>query len=368
MKYKDKFLNTQSVDKIFSFRGKIFNECVARYPKMLYAPDFVRSESNRGNFYPENKNNIFSLRIDVDEFEESDFRQYIKILEPFKKCVTLFCSVAAFKEKECLLKELKSAGFDVQSHGFYHHVYNDYENNFNNILKAKDFFEKTSINTIGFAAPMGKYNESLMVALEGLGFIYSSDFSFDYLNFPHYPKLKKRFSKILQVPILPVCPELLFSFGFNLEEVIAYYDEVVEKLTNTNIPVIIYNHTDIRYPQVKDFLKQFLSKIAENDKLYKCNISDFALWCLKQEDKSFSGSFGILNRKVASGFLEIPDNSLFGKPKKISPLKFAKKAIKNTIDFETITPASEIKGNKIKKRLKLFVRRIKNEANGFKER
>lgn len=393
MNYQDKFLNTQSVDKTFSFKDKIFSEHVAKYPKILYPvrkypaayrrvipnltnaepnapcdfsngiypPDYASSELNTDNFYPENKKNIFSLRIDVDELEEKNFLQYIKILEPFKKYVTLFCCAAAFRRKEYLLKELKSANFDVQSHGFYHHVYNDYENNYSNILKAKDFFDKAGINTIGFAAPMGKYNESLMLALEALGYIYSSDFSFDYLNFPHYPKLKKRFSKILQVPIFPICPELLFAAGFNLGEVMAYYDKVLESLADTTIPVIIYNHTDIRYSQVKDFLKQFLSKISRSDKLYKCNTSDFALWCLRQEDRRFSGATGILNKKITAGFLKIPDSSLLGQPGKIRPSKMIKKAIKNAIDFETVTPDSEIKGSRIKKEIKLFIRKIKGE-------
>jgi len=361
MNYQDKFFNTQSADKTFSFKGKFFSECVARYPKILYTPDRTLAKINAENFYPENKKNIFSLRVDVDEFEEKDFLQYIRILEPFKKYVTLFCCVAAFEKKEYLLKELKSMGFDVQSHGFYHHVYNDYENNYNNILKAKNFFDKTGINTTGFAAPMGKYNENLMLALEDLGFLYSSDFSFDYLNFPHYPKLKNRFSKILQIPIFPICPERLLLSGFELDEIIAYYDEILKSLADTNIPIIIYSHTDIRYPGVKDFLKQFLAKISRSDKLYKCNISDFASWCLRREDRDFSGVTGILNKNIAAGFLKIPDSSLLGCVGKTSLSKLIKKAIKNAIDFETVTPESEIKGNKIKKQIKLFVRKIKGD-------
>lgn len=365
MNYQDKFFNTQSADKTFAFKDKIFSEKVAKYPKALYLPQSAQEKPDRENFYPENKTNIFSLRIDVDELEEKDFREYIKILEPYKKWVTLFCCVSAFDKKDYLLKEMALAGFDIQSHGFFHYVYNDYENNYNNILKAKDYFSKTGINTFGFAAPMGKYNESLMLALEELGFIYSSDFSFDYLNFPHYPRLRKGFSKILQVPIFPICPELLFSNGFSQDETANYYDWVMANLIDTKIPIIIYNHTDIRYPKVKQFLKQFLSKIAENDKLYKCTVSDFSLWCLKNEDKNFSRAAGVLNKKVERGFLKIPDSSLFGKLKKQSPVKLIKETVKNVIDFETITPQDEIKGNKIKKGVKLFVRKIKRKANRF---
>jgi len=364
MNCNNKFFNTQSVDKSFSFKGKTFSERVARYPKVLYAKDLFPASQFSENLYPENKKNIFSLRIDVDEFEEKDFLEYISMLAPYRSFVTLFCCVSAFNKKEYLLNELKSRGFDIQAHGFYHHVYNDYESNYNNIFKAKDYFNKAGINTTGFAAPMGKYNESLMLALEKNGFIYSSDFSFDYLNFPHYPRLKGRFSKILQVPVFPICPELLLLSGFNLNEITSYYDGVVAELLNAYIPIIIYNHTDARYPQVKGFLKQFLAKIAENDKLYKCNMSNFALWCLEKEDKDFSKKTGILNKKATQVFFKIPDSSLLGMPKRQSLWKVIKTAIKNILDFETVTPESEIRGSKIKKTAKLFIRKIKGGKYG----
>jgi hypothetical protein len=352
----NKFLNAESLERIFSFRDKKFVEHVAKYPKILYTPEFYLG--NFSNFYPENKKNIFSLRIDVDEFTEDDFRKYIEILKPYKEFVTLFCSCSAFRTKEYLLKELKDGGFDIQSHGYYHYVYNDYENNYHNIKKAKDFFIRLGIETKGFAAPLGKYNNNLMCALENLGYIYSSDFSFDYLNFPHFPKLKNKFSKVLQIPIFPICPELLFLNGFESGTVINYYDELMSSLENTNIPIIIYAHTDSRYPRVKDFLKQFLSKVAVNDRLYKCNISGFVSFCLKLEDQVFSKSTGLLDKKIA-GSLKSPGLALLGEPVMLSPLKRIKRLIKNVIDFETVTPAQELKGSRLKNSLKLFFRKLK---------
>lgn len=355
----DKFLNIDSITKVFTFKNKKLSEHVAKYPKILYAPQY--SSQSLDNFYPENKKNIFSLRIDVDEFAEDDFKKYIEILKPYKQFITLFCCCNAFCAKQYLLKELKTNGFDVQSHGYYHYAYNDYENNYSNILKAKDFFNKLGLSTTGFAAPQGKYSSNLMRVLEDLGYIYSSDFSFDYLNFPHFPKLERRFSSILQVPVFPICPELLFLNKFELDEVIMYYDRVMSGLAETNIPIIIYAHTDSRYPEVKDFLKQFLSKIAENDKLYKCNITDFTQFCLKLKDEEFSKDTGLLNKQITAGFLKLPDNSLFGVPESINPVKYIKRVIKNLIDYEAVTPAKELKGNRAKTGIKLFIRKVKGE-------
>jgi hypothetical protein len=98
--------------------------------------------------------------------------------------------------------------------------------------------------------------------------------------------------------------------------------------------------------------------MAENDRLYKCNISDFAGFCLKLEDKEFSKNSGLLNKKI-SGSLELSNEALLGEPLVLSPLKRIKRLIKNLIDFETVTPAQELRGNRIKKGLKLFFRKLK---------
>jgi hypothetical protein len=51
-------------------------------------------------------------------------------------------------------------------------------------------------------------------------------------------------------------------------------------------------------------------------------------------------------------------------PKRQSLWKVIKTAIKNILDFETVTPESEIRGSKIKKTAKLFIRKIKGGKYG----
>jgi hypothetical protein len=250
----------------------------------------------------------------------------------------------------------------VQSHGFYHHTYNSYEDNYANMARARDLFEGINIFTTGFAAPMGKYNKNAMLALEKLGYRYSSDFSFDYLNFPHYPRLDKRFSKVLQVPIFPICPEVLFARNFSAEEVSLYYDEKIEAMKQNSIPVIIYAHTNKHCDKVREFLKRLLEKIEAEDDLYKCNMSDFADMCFNIEDVAFSRDHGILSPAVVSGISGWPGKGLLGSPRRKSVFGSIKDLVKSSIDYEDITPVEELKKNKYGNMLKIAVRTLKENG------
>lgn len=355
------FFNTESVEKEFCFGKTKFTEKIAKYPKIISALKIfsaVDADENIKLTYPEGKSGLFSLRIDADEIDEANFSEYLKILRPFKDWITVFCCVGSFIGKENVLRECIEVGFDIQSHGFYHYVYNDYENNYHNLSKANKFFEQFGIKPKGFAAPMGKYNSSLMLALENTGFNYSSDFSFDYLNLPLYPKIDGRFSRVLEVPVFPVCPEILFAKNLSIGEITQYFDCVINELKKANTPVIIYAHTNKHYPEVKAFLKQLLEKIKSDDTLYKCNLTKFSEWCLKIKDENFCRDYGLLNPLFYSGFLKPPDEKLLGRVTKRSFLKRVKNYIKDKLDFEVITPAEELKGSNIKNKIKFLLRNL----------
>ena len=359
MKYMNKFYDTGSIEKDFSWKGKVFSERVAKYPKILYKGLIPSGQKSGAILYPGGKKNLFSLRIDVDEVDELELGKYWDLFERFSKWITVFCCADAFAGKKHLLERAGEIGLDVQSHGFYHYTYNNYEDNYNNIARAKDFFESIGIHTTGFAAPMGKYNKSVMLALEALGYKYSSDFSFDYLNFPHYPRLDKGFSRILQVPIFPVCPEILFENGFSANEVNKYYDEKIEELKESSIPIIIYAHTNKFCGKVLAFLKRLLERIETEDSLHKCNMTDFAKICFSAEDAAFSRKYGVLSPGVVSGLSGVPGAGLIGSPRKKKIFKTVKDLVKNSIDYEDVTPIEELKNNMYRNALKIAVRTLK---------
>lgn len=360
-KHLKQFFNTEKTEKIFIYKEKKIKEVVAKYPKIIFGKHLVHYlslSSDAAFLYPNNKKSIFSLRIDIDDINDLIFKKYVKLLEPFNKWVTIFCCASKFLGREFLLKELHKMGIDIQSHGFYHHSYRDYKNNFHNIAKAKILFEKQNITTCGFSAPMGTYNKLLMLALENLEYKYSSDFSFDYINFPHYPFIGNRFSKILQIPIFPICPELLFNEGCILKEVIEYYKNVVLSLKSARIPVIIYLHTDSRYPEVTFFLKELLDLIKNDQELYKCSLSKFAEWCFEIENTELSKKYGIITSGISR--LNIPPSEYLGIPSHLGVKKRIKRYIKELIDYEEVTPVEELKNNWFQKSAKMLVRHIRN--------
>jgi len=357
----DKFFNSESVEKEFEFRNKRFCERVAKYPKIAYQRYSTRHEDKQKNcdfLYPDGKSAMFSLRIDVDEVREDEFTKFLDIFAQYPEWITLFCPSKAFEGKEHLLLKAKDLGLDIQSHGHHHYTFDDYENNYYNLHEAKRFFDRLGIPTSGFAAPMGRYNKNLMLALEDLGYTFSSDFSFDYLNFPHFPRLGNRFSNILQVPIFPICPELLFENGLSIEEAAAYYDEVLAKLKESNLPIIIYAHTNQYCDKVRKLLEQLLRKVGKDQSIYKCNMKRFVEFWLGQISSGPPLGHEVLSMMPAIEDRITLDKSLFGVVKPVSFPGRMKNVLKAMVDFEDITPSQELKGNPIRKHAKLLMRKI----------
>lgn len=292
---------------------------------------------------------IFSLRIDADEYDKSAFGAYRGLFKEYASAVTIFFNVNAFKEAFDEIKFCKDSGVDVQSHAFYHHVYNDYENNRYNIRKAKNYFEKIGIHTAGFAAPFGKWNWQLQRALEDEGYVYTSDFSYDYLSLPSFPSKDGRVSPVLEIPIFPVAPELFFQKGIkDAEIVISYYKRAIDSIADCNLPIIIYAHTSRQYNEVPYLLEEILKYAILEKRLTPKNMTDIAkIWNNK-------GSIGneVIVRK--------PDSAYSGSKTKDALYDIIKSAIKDFVDFERVTPLEELQGPVSKRLLKKCLRAILN--------
>ena len=69
---------------------------------------------------------IFSLRIDADEYDRETFSLYYPLFEKYSDLFTIFINAGSFVSAEDAVVKCRDIGLDVQSHGFYHHTYNDY--------------------------------------------------------------------------------------------------------------------------------------------------------------------------------------------------------------------------------------------------
>jgi hypothetical protein len=169
-----------------------------------------------------------------------------------------------------------------------------------------------------------------MRALEDEGYEYSSDFGYDYLGLPSFPSLDGRVSKILEIPIFPVAPELFFEKKiFSVRDAVDYYKKAIDEMVYCNLPVIIYAHTSVYYEPVIELLKE-ITKYALLDKgLRPNNMTGIAgLWKtgIRPGEKTVN-----LDAK-----LRVPDYNYLGREANVSGYKIFKRKIKDALDLERI--------------------------------
>ena len=255
---------------------------------------------------PGQKCGIFCLRIDADEHEKESFGRYYPVFKRFSEAISIFFNAYSFRDAEDEILKCFNLNLDIQSHGYYHHTYSDYESNRYNVNKAKSFFKKLGINTRGFVAPMGKWNKNLMRALEKEGYQYSSDFSYDYLGLPSYPVLNGRKVNVLEIPIFPVAPELFILNGYSdTGRIVEYYKAAIDEMIECGIPAIIYAHTNPKCPEIPEILDSVCEYALEDRRLSPMSMSFFF-------DEWVSGSFDVKGLTGKEQKRKIPSQEFMG--------------------------------------------------------
>ena len=161
--------------------------------------------------FPYPYRSAFSFRADLDEPVADDYHRFAAARTPLADCCTHFVSTHAYAHHPSVLRDLKD--HDTQSHGHFHHVYRDPEANRVNLERAHRILGSFGFEPTGFAAPHGRWSAGLDDALEDFGYLYSSDFQLGYDDFPFFPWKGDRFSRVLQIPVHPVCEGLFLEAG-----------------------------------------------------------------------------------------------------------------------------------------------------------
>ncbi|MFA6635565.1 MAG: formyltransferase family protein [Candidatus Omnitrophota bacterium] len=328
--------------KKFGDAPLVMSEEVAERPMVEYL-------SGQEMFFPKK----FCLRIDADEYHPDLFDEYIPLFREYSRAITVFINANSFSGAKRKILELNDMGVDIQSHGYYHHTYSDYASNRYNIGKAKKFFKDIGLETRGFAAPMGRWNRSLIRALEDEGYEYSSDFSYDYLGYPSYPGMGGRLSSVLEIPVFPVAPEPFFhGKRGNKAAILEYYKAAIDEMIRCGIPVIVYAHTsDIA--GVPELIEGILGYATVEKELGMMNMTDFNdYWRIRAEDP--------YRMPIEKRTVLIPDDRFLGRTVDLSLYRILKENIKRAIDLEDITPNGELRCLIPKRCLKVLVRNALN--------
>lgn len=219
----------------------------------------------------------FNLRVDLDESNPEDYARFARSRQPLADCTTHFVSTFAYGAERQVLEDLKQ--YDTQSHGHFHHIYRDHEANQANLGRADQILRKAGLDPVGFASPHGRWNPGLDQVLEALGYAYSSEFQLGYDDLPFFPWCGGRFSRILQVPIHPVCEGLFFDQGLTHPWPVAdYFTRVVRAKIEAGEPAFVYGHPERRLARYPEILAAVASTIEGESLLWRVTLTEFARW------------------------------------------------------------------------------------------
>ncbi len=223
-------------------------------------------------YFPEGNRNLFALRIDTDGAPRMDIDTLHGIACSHDIGMSWFLDV---KSHEKWLHHFSTMSRqEMGVHCYEHRTYPTYEENLNNLRKARHIMETSGIPSYGMTAPFGIWNEGLAKAIDELGFEYSSEFSFAYDNLPIYPTYGSTRSKALQIPIHPICIGSLLKVGYSESKMIDYFRWVARQKFLKNEPLFFYHHPSHKHWQVIESLVTTMKDYG----ISHTTFVDFARW------------------------------------------------------------------------------------------
>jgi hypothetical protein len=227
--------------------------------------------------FPHPFRSAFSLRVDLDEPVPGDYHRFARARRPLAQCCTHFVSTHAYGWHGDVLDDLRR--HDTQSHAHFHHVYRDPKANRHNVERADRILRSCGFAPQGFAAPHGRWRQALDDALEELGYLYSSDFQLGYDDFPFYPWKRDRFSRVLQVPVHPVCEGLFLDAGISDPAVIGdYIQHVIRSKIAAGEPAIVYGHPERRLGVMPEVLEAIAQTVRDQPLVWRATLTELARW------------------------------------------------------------------------------------------
>ena len=351
--------------------------------------------------FPYPYRSAFSFRADLDEPGPDDYHRFAAARAPLDGCCTHFLSTNAYMHHPSVLADLRQ--YDTQSHGHFHHVYREPEANRVNLERAHRILWSSGFQPVAFAAPHGRWRRSLDDQLEDLGYLYSSEFQLGHDDFPFYPWKGNRFSRILQVPVHPVCEGLFLEAGALDPGIVAdYFEQVVGAKLDAGELAVIYGHPERRLGRMPQVMSALAQAIEGRPLVWRATFSDLARWwrwrgerrwivlpradhrleiqfddwdptyeiALEIHRGRFHCSIPVTGARMSLGLAGLAFERSESSPACQEPPSIdretlsLKRAMRTALDWETVTPLDDIPRSSISNRLKRGLRWWKHTRRG----
>jgi hypothetical protein len=280
-------IDCKTARALWNFGGFTISERVARFEKGWFRRRMIGRLRDaligaggvwiRISPFPYPFRSAFSFRADLDESVPEDYLRFAAARASLGSCSTHFVSTYAYTHHQSVLNDLKR--HDTQSHGHFHHVYREPESNRMNLERAHRILSSSGIEPVGFAGPHGRWRKSLDEQLEDLGYLYSSDFQIGYDDLPFYPWRGDRFSRVLQIPVHPVCEGLFLDAGVDDPELIGeYFRQVIMARLGAGELAVIYGHPERRLGRMPEIMTMIAGALENQPLVWRATFSEIARW------------------------------------------------------------------------------------------
>ena len=234
--------------------------------------------------------NLFIFRLDTDFCSQKDADEMYKICQSNNISATWFLDTDS---SDRLNNYALMQNQEMAIHCDKHYVYDNIEDNYNNILKAENKLKNSEISVTGFAAPFGDWNYSLDKAMQKMELKYSSEFTLDYDDLPFYSYCNNEFSTVLQIPIHPISLGRLRRSHFSENEMLQYYLNLIKWMNKVGEPVIIYHH-----PHHKNFnIFDTIFKFVNSQNFGNMSMGEFSNWW--EERNKLEPEFQYVDNKLS---------------------------------------------------------------------
>jgi hypothetical protein len=401
--------DTHAALRTWRFEGQELCERVARYPKSLIRRavlDRLRQRvTSAGGVWarlaplPTPYRSVFCLRLDFDERgHSSDAMAALSACRGLEDCTTVFVSTDAYGEDKAVLEALRP--FDVQSHGHFHTVYRDAEANRRNLRRSRAILERAGYATSGFAGPHGRWNAGLGQVLREEGIAYSSEFQLGYDDWPFLESTTG--SRVVQIPVHPVCEGLFLESGSrDPERILRYFEQRLAVSVSSGEPAIYYGHPERRLGRMTRVIEGLAAQAGACERLWRTKLTEYASWWRWRASRAWSvrqlgaDRFEVLfenwdrryplavelvrgshvaNLAVTGPRMALPLRSLvFAR----GPLRVdapepmpgphswgVRRELRRWLDWETVTPLSELPARLWRDRIKKTLRRFRGTSDG----
>ncbi|MGD9200729.1 MAG: hypothetical protein PVI26_04125 [Chitinispirillia bacterium] len=227
-------------------------------------------------FFPNRAKNVFLFRVDSDYGSKKQIQQWFELSQIYKIKYTWFLHTEAHKEWLPYFTEFKNHEHEMAIHG-YKHFFSKFSNE-KNIEDAYYLMKKNGLFGQGYASPYGLWNEKLNSTCEKFGFLYSSEFSYIYDSIPIRPIFSNRISRVLQIPVHPICIGSLINAKIKDKEIAKYYSAIFEKKLMNYSPLIFYDHVLHHVPSI---LKHLFEKVSQYS-IPSLTFLEYATWWNKR--------------------------------------------------------------------------------------